>query len=231
MSEEYSFKALVFDFDGLILDTEGPIYQSWKEIYESFGGQLPLSDWAGIIGAGPKTHDPYALLEKQLGYKVQRERIKAPRKQRELELIEAQEVLPGVREILDSAKKLGLKIGLASSSSCKWVTGHLSRLGLLDYFDVIRGEDDVASTKPDPELYLKVIAALGFPASRVIAFEDSPNGILAAKRAGLFCVAVPNFLTSQLPLDLADLRLDSLSDMPLNALLTQLEQLKRDRQK
>ncbi|MGE5222827.1 MAG: HAD family hydrolase [Omnitrophica WOR_2 bacterium] len=228
MIKDPTIKALIFDFDGLILDTERPIYQSWKEIYESFGSQLHLSDWANVIGAGPKMHDLYALLEKQLGYPVQREQVGAPRKQREVELIEAQEVLPGVRETLESAKKLGLKIGLASSSSCKWVTGHLSRLGLLDYFDVIRAEDDVAYTKPDPELYLKVIEAFSLHPSQAVAFEDSPNGILAAKRAGLFCVAVPNTLTSQLPLDQADLRLDSLSDLTLEELLVKIEQLKAE---
>jgi len=59
--------------------------------------------------------------------------------------------------------------------------------------------------KPDPALYLAVLQALNAKAHEAIALEDSPNGVLAAKRAGIFCVAVPNVLTRQLSLDLADL--------------------------
>ena len=63
------------------------------------------------------------------------------------------------------------------------------------------------------------VQALDVAPQQALAIEDSPNGILAAKRAGLFCLAVPNALTRQLSLDLADLRLDSLADLPLEQLL------------
>jgi beta-phosphoglucomutase-like phosphatase (HAD superfamily) len=60
-------------------------------------------------------------------------------------------------------------------------------------------------------------------ADQAIAFEDSPNGVLAAKQAGLYCVAVPNPITSQLDIEHADLILDSLTDMSLDYLLEFLE--------
>jgi HAD superfamily hydrolase (TIGR01509 family) len=127
--------------------------------------------------------------------------------------------LPGVEQLLRDAYDLGLKIGLASSSSCDWVQMHLSRLDLIKFFDCIYGKDDVRITKPDPELYESVLQALGARPDEAIVFEDSPNGILAAKRAGIFCVAVPNHLTQQLQLDQADLRLDSLADLSLQEIL------------
>lgn len=99
------------------------------------------------------------------------------------------------------------------------MTAHLSRLELIHQFGVIKCGDDVKQTKPDPELYLATVRDLGLQPSQAIALEDSPNGVLAAKRAGLFCVAVPSPLTKDLPLDHADLRLDSLADMPLEDLL------------
>jgi beta-phosphoglucomutase-like phosphatase (HAD superfamily) len=77
--------------------------------------------------------------------------------------------------------------------------------------------------KPDPALYQAVLNALALPAEHAIALEDSPNGIAAAKRAGLFCVAVPNPLTRQLSLAHADLQVDSLADLPLEQLLTVLQ--------
>ena len=216
-------RALIFDFDGLILETESPIYQSWQELYQSYGRQLSLEQWETILGTNEGTFDPMVELEAQVGSLQDRENVLSQVRQRELDLISAQPVLPGVRDYLVEAKKLGLKVGLASSSPCAWVTGHLSRLSLIQYFDCIYARDDVRRTKPDPELYLTVIDEFRVRSDEAVVFEDSPNGILAAKRAGLYCVAVPNPLTRQLRLDHADFRLNSLAEMPLSELLFQLE--------
>jgi HAD superfamily hydrolase (TIGR01509 family) len=112
-----------------------------------------------------------------------------------------------------------MRLAVASSSPRSWVGGHLERLGIIDHFDHLRCADDVRQVKPDPELYLAALAALGVAAHEAIALEDSPNGVLAAKRAGLFCVAVPNSLTRQMPLDHADRLVDSLADLPLQDLV------------
>jgi beta-phosphoglucomutase-like phosphatase (HAD superfamily) len=77
--------------------------------------------------------------------------------------------------------------------------------------------------KPDPALYLAVTQALGVRPQQAVALEDSPNGITAAKRAGLYCVAVPNALTRQLCLAHADLQLGSLTELPLERLLAMLQ--------
>lgn len=216
-------RALIFDFDGLILDTEGPIYQSWQELFASFGFQLPFSEWAGNIGTAEEPLDPFDLLEAQLGHPVDRESLEAKRRQRELDLIALQPILPGVRDYIEEAHSMGLKLGLASSSSRQWVTGHLRQRGLLSFFECIRTSDDVELTKPHPALYLSALEGLQVNAKEAIALEDSPNGILAAKRAGIFCVAVPNLLTRHLPLHHADLRLTSLAEMPLRELLSIVE--------
>ncbi len=212
-------QALIFDFDGLILETESPVYQSWEEMYAAHQQHLPLELWATVIGTYEEPFDAFEHLQTLVNYPLNKEELLTLRRKRELELVEAQPILPGVAEYLSSAAQLGLKIGLASSSSCRWVTGHLKRLELLDYFDCVRGKDDVAITKPDPALYLTALDCLRVSASQTIALEDSPNGILAAKRAGLFCVAIPNEMTRRLDLSRADLRLESLHEMPLANLI------------
>jgi beta-phosphoglucomutase-like phosphatase (HAD superfamily) len=108
---------------------------------------------------------------------------------------------------------------VASSSTTEWVSGHLARLDILESFDCMRCRDDVANAKPEPDLYLAVLACLGVSASEAIAIEDSPNGVLAAKRAGLRCVAIPNSITAQLDLGQADLLLGSLDEVTLAELL------------
>ncbi|MDH4207916.1 MAG: HAD family hydrolase, partial [Anaerolineae bacterium] len=212
-------RALILDFDGLILDTEGPIYQAWAEIFEGFGADLPLSAWEVWLGGSPEMFDPCSYLESQLGHTVDREALSARQREREAELIAAERTLPGVEEYIADAKRLGLKLGLASSSDCPWVYRHLERLGLREQFDSIKCADDVTEVKPSPELYLAVLEELGIAPEEAIAVEDSPHGITSAQAAGLFCVVVPNSLTRQLPTDHADLRLDSLADLPLEDLL------------
>lgn len=212
-------RTLIFDFDGLILDTETPDFQSWQEIYQEHGCHLPFSTWATYIGSSAELFNPYDYLEEQLSHAVERENIRSKRRPRYLKLVEAQPILPGVKDYIDDAKRLSLKVALASSATRDWVTGNLSRLGLIEHFDSIKCANDVERVKPDPELYQSTLEALNIRPDEGIVLEDSPNGILAAKRAGLFCVAVPNALTRQLPLDSADLRLDSLADLPLEKLI------------
>jgi len=211
-------RAIVFDFDGLILDTEVPEFQSWQAIYQAHGCTLPLAVWATCIGT-TDAFDPYAYLEEQLGRAVDREAVQRQHRQQGDTLIAAQAVLPGVHDYIAEARLLGLQLGVASSSSHAWVNGHLTRLALSQHFVCIKCRDDVPRPKPDPALYQAALAALGVRPEEAIALEDSPHGIAAAKRAGLFCVAVPNLLTRQLPLDHADLQIPSLAALPLPDLL------------
>jgi HAD superfamily hydrolase (TIGR01509 family) len=133
----------------------------------------------------------------------------------------SQPVLPGVLDYLQEARRLGLKLAIASSSRHAWVEGHGGRLGILDYFDKIICRDDVAEgrTKPNPDLFLLALERLGVQANEAIVFEDSPNGVKAAQAAGIFVVAVPNAITSLLTIDNADLTLASLADLSLSELL------------
>jgi beta-phosphoglucomutase-like phosphatase (HAD superfamily) len=88
-------------------------------------------------------------------------------------------------------------------------------------FDVVCARDN-GRVKPAPDIYLAALASLGVAADDAIAFEDSPNGIAAAKAAGLMCVAVPNPVTAALPLGAADLRVESFTEISYSRLVAQL---------
>lgn len=215
-------KAIVFDFDGLIYDTETHEYRVLQEIYGSYGAELPLEVWGKCIGTHANFFDAHAYLEESIGQKLDRAVIKQQRIDKFNLRIEHEGARPGVEDYLRAAKELGLKIGLASSSSREWVTRWLGKLGLLDYFECIRTSDDVEQVKPDPALYLRTVESLGVEPHEAIAFEDSPNGALAAKRAGMKVVIVPNFVTETLEFGEHDLRLQSMAEIELEALITQL---------
>ncbi len=214
-------RAIVFDFDGLILDTEEPVYRSWLEVYEAHGEDLPFERWVQIVGSTTAGFHPQHHLEERLGRSLPKE-VLDRRIGRRTEMILANAVLPGVAQRIDEAKAMGLKLGVASSSTVDWVRDHLVRLGILDRFDCLRCRDDVANAKPEPDLYISVLECLGVPASEAIAIEDSPNGVLAAKRAGMRCVAIPNSITARLDLGQADVLLGSLAEVTLPELLRKL---------
>jgi HAD superfamily hydrolase (TIGR01509 family) len=207
--------ALIFDFDGLIVDSESPGFQAWSEIYAAHGCSLPFDRYSACIGT-IGGFDLHAFLEKQSGRSLDRADLERACSARWLELVHAQPLLPGVAACVSSAKRRGLRLAIASSSTQDWVSRNLRKFGLFDAFDAICTSDHVSAVKPDPSLYLLALERLGVNADAAVAFEDSPNGILAAKRAGIFCIAIPNPLTRDLPLDLADRRLRSLDEFDLD---------------
>ena len=218
-----NLRAVIFDFDGLILDTEATGLKSWEDVYEEYGIEFPFDQWLKTIGGKAATDfDPYTYLDERTAEVIDRAAIKNRRDTYELKQLETQPVLPGVLERIREAKELGLKLGIASSSDANWVFTHLNRLGLIDEFEVIKTRDDVKHTKPDPELFNTVLAELAVSAEEAIVLEDSENGILAAKRAGIFCVVVPNSITSRLDLSQADLLLESLEQLSLRELVDRL---------
>lgn len=215
-------RALVFDFDGLILETEGPAYETWSEIYREHGHELPLDKWFDYIGREGGYFDAADHLAALVGEGFDRAAARKRRDAKKTELIAALDVMVGVREYVADAKRIGLRLGVASSSSRAWVLGHLERLRIHSEWDAVRTRDDVARTKPAPDLYLATVEALDVAPAEAVAFEDSRNGIAAAKAAGLRCVAVPNALTAGMDLTQADLRLASLADTPLEEVLATL---------
>ena len=206
-------QAIVFDFDGVILDTETPLYESWATMFARYDAHLDMQTFARQIG-NANYFDFHALLEERTGLALDRDGTMRERRALYAEFVSGNTVMPGVREYLSDARRLGCAVGLASNSDIGWVGSNLRELGLFNEFDVIRTRDDVVHGKPNPEIYIEATRALGVDPRNAIAIEDSASGIAAAKSAGLFAVAVPNPVTIHQNLDSADLIVDSLESLP-----------------
>ena len=218
-------EAVIFDFDGLILDTESTLFAAWCRTYAEFGVELPLALWtANIGGYSYEAFHPMDHLEELAGVTLDREAINQRRREWYWSQVHVQDPLPGAREAIEAARRLGLRLGVASSSDRAWVAGHLERLGLLDRFAVLVCGDEVSRVKPDPELYRTVLDTLKVPAARCFAVEDSPKGVAAAKGACLYCVAVPNPVTRTLDFGACDRRLESLDVVPFDRLVKEIEE-------
>jgi HAD superfamily hydrolase (TIGR01509 family) len=219
-------KALIFDFDGLILDTETPEYLVWKDIYNEHGFELPHDEWSKIIGGyGLSNFDAAEHLALLTQGQLDPVPLRLRHSEESLARIHSQSVLPGVLELIHAAKHHGLKLAIASSSPHTWVDTHAKRLDIFQHFDKVICADDVerGRTKPNPDLFLLALDQLQVQKNEAVIFEDSPNGVLAANRAGVFVVAVPNPVTAQLNLGGANMVVPSLLNLHIAELFDRLK--------
>jgi putative hydrolase of the HAD superfamily len=218
-----AIRGLLFDFDGLLIDTETPSRLAYEELYRDHGHELPLDKWATLVGTIGAEFDPDAHLEELVGRPLDHVALAERRRAREHELCDLEDLRPGIEDYLAEAERRGLKTAIVSSSDTDWIDRHLLRLDRQHGWDaIVAANGDVARAKPQPALYLEALDALGLQPAEAIAFEDSVNGIRAAKGAGVFVVAVPNPITETFALDEADLLLGSLEELSLHDLLARL---------
>ncbi len=213
-------KAVVFDCDGLLVDTESGWYEAYKEVLTSYGFEMPLREFAVSIGGD---ESPLVRFVREnnidtLDIAIVAEEIRQLYEKK----MAHPTLLPGVERYLEAAQANGLRIALASSSDREWVEGYTRKLGIFDFFEVIKTGDQVEKVKPDPALYREAVTALGVLPSEAVAFEDSLNGLNAALAAGLHCVVVPNPMTSHFNFRGHAMRLNSMEEMPLEQVLASI---------
>ena len=210
-------KALIFDFDGLILDTETPEVLVWQSIYREHGFELPVNEWEKTIGGyGISTFDAAEHLALLSQGRLEPASMRTRYRRESDLLIHASEIMPGVVNLIEQAREQGVQVAIGSSSPHSWVDTHAKRLGIFHYFKHIICQDDVAPgrTKPNPDIYLKALEVLKIQNTEAVVFEDSLNGVEAARRAKIFVVAVPNPLTAKMGVS-GDLTVPSLANVSL----------------
>lgn len=215
-------RAVVFDFDGLVLDTETSIFVAWQEAFAAHGCEpLTIEEWSAEVGS-VRVLDLVGMLHERATAPVDVDAMHATRVSRRDEILSGERVLPGVEAWLDEAERMGLPVAIASSSEHEWVHGHLTRLGLRDRFGHVSCRDEDVPPKPAPDVYVRACVALGVAPEHALGVEDSPNGVAAAKAAGMRCVAVPNGVTATLDFSAADLVVPSLARLTLAEAITRL---------
>jgi len=211
-------EAVVFDFDGLLIDTESSSLASWQHEWQWHGLELNAGTFFADHG-GDISEDRYDELAAAVGPDYDREASHARRVAYRSQLHEDLGLSPGIAEWLNQASVLGIRLAVASSSPREWVEGLLDANGALAAFELLACGDEVAQPKPDPGVYLLALERLGLPPVRVVAVEDSPHGVSAAKAAGLRCVAIPNPHADSARFGAADLLLTSAAQAGLDEIL------------
>lgn len=211
-------KAVIFDFDGLILDTETAWYESYREtLLQNYKFDLPLREFVKCVGADD-TH-LFHYLKQELGDRFESGKTREHANNLHAEKMKSAEAREGVKQYLEDASKAGLKIALATSSRREWAVTHLTNLNLIHYFDHIISQDDVEQIKPAPDLFFKALEKLHMDSNEALVFEDSLNGLIAAQKAQLKTIIIPNPVTEGLAFEKYHLKLTSMEEMSLQEVL------------
>lgn len=206
-------EAVLFDFDGVVVDTEWAIYQAWRRTFQAHGHELPLELYTRCIGSDFDTWSPKTHLEDLTGNSFDWHDLDARRQVEIVSELEGSQAMDGVVEALDACEGKGLRLAVVSSSSHHWVDGWLERIGLLKRFRTTVCRGDAPRIKPAPDLYLEAASRLDLPPATCLVIEDSLNGVLSAKAAGMTAWAVPNRVTSCLDFSPADRVFESMSGL------------------
>jgi HAD superfamily hydrolase (TIGR01509 family) len=184
--------AVVFDNDGLLLDTESVWTRAEEDLFERRGLEFTPADKLELVGTSAAIAG--GILERRLG-----EPGRAAELIEELnvlvvaELEHGVEAMIGARELLERLRERGTPIGLVSNSPLRFVQRSIEIVGLESHFDVVLSAHEVAAPKPAPDPYLEACRRLGVePGPAVVALEDSPTGVAAARAAGLTVIGVPS---------------------------------------
>lgn len=222
-----ALQALIFDVDGTLADTEEThrqafnaafmefdLWWDWSppryaELLEISGGKERIAHYVETLGLART--ERARVLELVPALHGTKTRIYT-------ELIERgrRPLRPGVAKLLRAAQAAGLKLAIASTTTSANIDV-LLRANLAEQprviFSAIACGDQVRAKKPAPDIYRLVLASLRLPAQVCIAFEDSPNGLRAAKAAGLATVVTPSRWTAGEDFSAADLVLPSMEEL------------------
>lgn len=214
-------KAFVFDFDGVILDTERIMLDASVQVYKENNLEFPMQLYSTTFGTYAY-FNPVEDLKEKLP-ELSQEEIESKIYTNIFALIAEADVMPGVRELLDFARAHGIKTAIGSSSPRAWIDQTAADKGILDKFDVFVNRDNVARIKPDPEIFITAMRELGVEPQETIVFEDSENGLKAAKAAGAYCVTVSGCMTEYFDLSASDLHLETLADLSPQEIIGEID--------
>jgi HAD superfamily hydrolase (TIGR01509 family) len=207
------FAAVIFDMDGVLVDSEPLGFEAMRQVMARYGVAYTEVDNEQFLGV--TTPESCRILKARHGLVRSARELTREYVERLLELIAAQpRPMDGVPAVLATLQSIGYPMALASSAEPEVIAANLGALDLGRYFKVVVSGADVSRSKPAPDIFLEAARGLGVPPTGCLVVEDSRNGLLAAKAAGMACAVVPCASTRQQDFSEADCRLRALPDLP-----------------
>lgn len=208
------FCAVIFDLDGVVINSEPLWKKAGKEVLTNLG--LSVSDFELDETTALSTKDFCEFwYAKQQWNGLSIQEAEHAIENRTLELIAENDIrMPGINKLIEIIANKGLKLGLASNSSHKYVTKVLNKLNFINNFNVVSSAEDVNKGKPEPDIYFHVSKKLMIKPENCCVIEDSIVGLYAAKKAGMFVIAIPPKETfDDERYNLADLKIKNFNEL------------------
>ena len=216
-------KALIFDMDGVLLDSEPYYYDYLYQRFDELGITVTEEEYNGFVGL--PTNKVWSYLEKANNLNLGIENLlKYEEEQVNIIFMEAPlEPIMGVKDLLDVMANLDILMGVASSSAKSTIQLIIEKLGLSTYFKFLVSGTEVENGKPHPDIFFKAAQLHNVSPENCIVIEDSKNGIMGAKRAGMTCVGFRNPGSGQQDLSEADIVIDSYSKENIDSIIRMLQ--------
>ena len=207
-------KTVIFDMDGVIIDSEPMALKVERRLFAEFGIRVSRTEHETFIGTPVRQMWIRLKKKHRLRHSVDAILAMGRRNYREyLRTHEPPPPVPGVKAFIRRLRRRGLELAIASSSSRKTIRAVCRRLELGRFFSAAIGGDDVSRWKPAPDIFLRAAAAAGSEPAQCLVIEDSHNGVIAAKRAGMRCVGLRNPGSGRQDLSDADVVVDSFAEL------------------
>ncbi len=228
IDENICFKAVIFDMDGTLIDSVNADFLAWQKVFADYNKSLTFKDYMPLLGMRS-----FSVVEQFFNPENAEEQKKVLTKKSNYfrEIIEENgiELIPYAQEFIKHLKENNVPLALATSSRRAKMEMVMDKVGLLSYFDVTVTAEDVVHGKPAPDIFIKAASLLDEAAGDCLVFEDTVNGINAAKGASMKCVALDSNDTPDL-LNEADVVIESFKDLDFTGLCAQLIKNNNSRQ-
>ncbi|MCD6324844.1 HAD family phosphatase [Candidatus Bathyarchaeota archaeon] len=214
------FDMVIFDWDGTLADTQEVIVLAFQKVLRKVGCEVSDEFLKRRIGIGAKNMFREALEIAKIRYDEEMiNRLLEEKTKIHLMLTPKIKLFDGVTDLLEALRPF-VKLALATMSNREVIEKTLREKGIKSYFDFVITADEVEKPKPDPEAFLKCAEAMRCKPEKCVVIEDSVFGVIAARRAGMKCIAIPSgfYSKSDLEKEKPDLIVDSIKEK--NTILT-----------
>ena len=216
MIQNRKYKYILWDMDGTLINSEPQHYRAWMRTFkEKFGiGNVPWDIYKGCIGA--KRTKIVEIMKENYGVDIDTPGINETFEAHRAEVVKEEGFapIPGVKEVLEALKGAGFTMAIASSSHQEIIREKMTGIGCIECFEILFSSDRVKNGKPAPDTFLECADTLGAPYEECIVVEDSENGTLAARAAGMYCIGFVNPGSGDQNLSAADALVKDLREIP-----------------